>query len=50
MQGDTSMTLSWAEPADAGSLAAAITRYQYRFSPRRYGGRRRDLERRAGQH
>ena len=33
MQGDTRMTLSWAEPADAGSLAAAITKYQYRFSP-----------------
>ena len=32
MQGDTRMTLSWAEPADAGSLAAAITKYQYRFS------------------
>ena len=32
MQGDTSMTLSWAEPADAGSLASAITKYQYRFS------------------
>ena len=33
MQGDTRMTLSWAEPADAGSLASAITKYQYRFSP-----------------
>ena len=32
MQGDTRMTLSWAEPADAGSLVAAITKYQYRFS------------------
>ena len=31
-QGDTRMTLSWAEPADAGSLVAAITKYQYRFS------------------
>ena len=32
MQGDTRMTLSWAAPADAGSLASAITKYQYRFS------------------
>ena len=32
MQGDSRMMLSWAAPADAGSLVAAITKYQYRFS------------------